>query len=102
MSTSPSIAPYGGQDTYLVLDNFGGKLGRAWREINEDEADRETVISNLLTGQYSDPVRVIAFNITEGWSRDVSLDIADEVRRRFIEYDEVSDSVLQFLEANRR
>jgi hypothetical protein len=60
------------------------------------------VISNLLTGQYSDPVRVIAFNITEGWSRDVSLDIADEVRRRFIEYDEVSDSVLQFLEANRR
>jgi len=32
--------------------------------------------------------------------RDV--DIADEVRRRYAEMDDVSDSVLQFTEANRR
>jgi len=36
------------------------------------------------------------------WSRDVTLDIADEVRRRYVEYDELPASVLKFLEmANR-
>jgi hypothetical protein len=33
-------------------------------------------------GQYNNPVRVIAFNTTEGWSRDVTEDIAQEIRRR--------------------
>jgi len=32
----------------------------------------------------------------------VTLDIADEVARRFSEADEVSDSVLQFVEEHRR
>jgi hypothetical protein len=36
------------------------------------------------------------------WSRDVTADIADEVRRRFVEMDNVPDSVLQFTEAHRR
>jgi hypothetical protein len=84
-----------------VLDDFGGRLGRSWRETDEDQADRETVISNLLAGEYSDPVRVIALNTAEGWSRDVSVDIADELRRRFAEHDEVSDSILHFVEAHR-
>ena len=34
-------------------------------------------------------MRIIAFNTAEGWSRDVTMDIADELRRRFAEYDEV-------------
>jgi hypothetical protein len=33
------------------------------------------------------------------WSRDATVDIADEVRRRFIEYDEVPASLLRFLDA---
>jgi hypothetical protein len=32
-----------------------------------------------MEGQYSNPVRVIAFNTAEGWSRDVSGEIADEI-----------------------
>jgi hypothetical protein len=48
--------------------------------------------------QYSSPVRIVAFNTSEGWSRDVTMDIADEVRRRFAEYAEVPASVQQFLE----
>jgi hypothetical protein len=36
------------------------------------------------------------------WSRDVTLDIADEVRRRYVEYGEVPDSILNFMEAHRR
>jgi hypothetical protein len=45
-------------------------------------ADLETVILDLLDGQYKDPVRIVAFNTFEGWSQDVSTDIAQELRRR--------------------
>jgi hypothetical protein len=101
MRTSPSIAPHDQeQDTYLVLDDFGNH-GRLWC-ANESAADRETVIRDLLAGEYNYPLRIVAFNTTEGWSRDVTLDIADEVARRFSEADEVSDSVLQFVEEHRR
>ena len=98
----PSIIPHGAQqDTYLVLDDFG-RIGRAWRETAEEATDRETVIRNLIAGEYSNPIRIVGFNTAEGWSRDVTVDIADEVRRRYAEMDEVTDSVLQFTEANRR
>jgi hypothetical protein len=65
-----------------VLDNFAERLGRAWREVNEERTDRETVIADLLEGQYSEPVRIVAFNTAERWSRDVSEDIAGELARR--------------------
>jgi hypothetical protein len=55
-----------------------------------------------VEGQYSHPVRIVAFNTAEGWSRDVTIDIADELRRRYIEFGEVPDSILDFMEANRR
>ena len=33
MRRSPSIVPPGNdQDVYLVLDDFGGRIGLAWRE----------------------------------------------------------------------
>ena len=52
MRTSPSIVPHGAdQDTYLVLDDFG-LLGRAWRETDEENTDRKTLIRDLLAGQY--------------------------------------------------
>jgi hypothetical protein len=34
--------------------------------------DRATLIRHLLEGQYSPPIRIVAFNTAEGWSRDVS------------------------------
>ena len=104
MRNSPSIVPReANQDTYLVLDDFGGRLGRAWRETNEEDTDRETLIRDLVEGEYSDPARIVAFNTAEGWSRDMTKDIADEVRRRFAEYDEVPASLQVFLErASRR
>jgi hypothetical protein len=102
MRTSPSIVPSrADQDTYLVLDSFG-LLGRAWRETDEESTDRETLIRDLLTGEYESPVRIVAFNTAEGWSRDVTVDIADEVRRRYVECDEVPASVLGFLETAKR
>jgi len=66
---SRSIVPQeANQDTYLVLDDFGGRLGRAWRETDEEDTDRETLIRDLMEGQYSHPTRIVAFNTAEGWS----------------------------------
>jgi hypothetical protein len=102
MGSSPSIVPRGAdQDTYLVLDDFGYRLGCSWRETDVERADRKALIRDMLDGVYSNPVRIVAFN-SEGWSRDVTVDIADELRRRYVEFGEVSDSVFNFMEANRR
>ena len=35
-----------------------------------------------MSGQYTNPLRVIAFNIAEHWSEDVSADVALEIERR--------------------
>jgi hypothetical protein len=64
-----------------VLNDFG-KRSRSYLETDEETADLETVITGMLSGEYSSPARVVAFNTAEGWSHDVSEDIADEIRRR--------------------
>jgi hypothetical protein len=81
-SWTPSIVPNGKDQTiYLVLNDFG-QLGRAYCEASEDRSDLETTISDLISGQYDNPVRVVAFNTAERWSEDVSRDIAREILRR--------------------
>jgi hypothetical protein len=83
MPRSPSIVPdQDDRDVYLVLDDFGGRLGRAWRETDEASTDRRALITDLLDGQYSNPARIVAFNTAEGWSRDMSNDLADELSQR--------------------
>ena len=57
MFHSPSIVPEE-TDVYLVLDDFGNRLGRVWRETDEADTDRATLISYLLQGQYANPARV--------------------------------------------
>src|SRR6516225_2357539 len=48
MFSSPSIVPdLDDRDIYLVLDEFEGRLGRAWRETDKDRTDREIVITDL-------------------------------------------------------
>jgi hypothetical protein len=50
------------------------------RETEDGDTDRATLIRDLLEGQYDNPVRVVAFNTAEGWSRDVSEDIANDLQ----------------------
>jgi hypothetical protein len=79
---TPSIVPNGDDQTvYLVVDDLG-RLGRVFREADLEATDRETVIQELLDGQYSNPIGVFGFNPLEGWARDVSADVAQELRRR--------------------
>ncbi len=84
---TPPLAPSHDGTVYLVLDDFG-HLGRAYRETDPAEADLATVVADLLSGQYRHPLRVVAFNTTEGWARDVTSDIAREVLARAIEVDD--------------
>jgi hypothetical protein len=76
------IVPFGADQTvYLVIDRFG-RLGSVYRETEVERADLETVIIDLMSGQFNDPIRVVAFNTLEHWSRDVSEDIAVEIQTR--------------------
>jgi len=84
-----------------VLDDLG-RRGRVWRETGEEDAELETLIRDLLDDRYSRPMRIVAFNTAEGWSRDVTLAVADEIRQRFAEYDDVPASMQEFLEMARR
>ncbi|WFU37605.1 hypothetical protein QA640_24365 [Bradyrhizobium sp. CB82] len=96
MPRSPSIVPEDADhDTYIVLDASGIWVGRAWCD-NED--DYETLIRDLVDGQHGDPVRIVCFNTTEGWSRVVTTDIAGELRRRWAEGEAMPASLQQLLE----
>jgi hypothetical protein len=96
---TPSIVPNDNDETvYLVADDFG-RLGRAWREADYEATDFETVIQDLLTGQYSNPLRVVAFNTAERWSEDVSEDVARELRRRCdLQMRELPSTISDFVE----
>jgi hypothetical protein len=99
MAISPSIVPVGiDHDVYLVLDDLGSQLGRVWRETDEENTDHETVIRRLLEGECANPVRVVAFNTAEGWSRDISEDIADELRQLCVELGEIPSFLEDFLQ----
>ena len=73
--------PHSDVTVHIVLDDFG-KAGRVYRETAEEDTTLGSVVDDLLTGQFNNPVRVVAFNTSEGWSRDVSQDAAREVVRR--------------------
>ena len=78
---SPNTVPYGADQTaYLVVDRFSG--GSVYRGTEIERSDLETIISDLMTGQFNDPVRVVAFNTLEHWVEDVSNDVAREIQAR--------------------
>jgi hypothetical protein len=79
---SPKLVPYGADQTaYLVVDSFRA-TATVYRETEIERMDFETTVTDFLTGQFNDPVRVIAFNTLEHWSEDVSEAIATEIQTR--------------------
>jgi hypothetical protein len=48
------------QNVSLVVEDLG-RNGRVYREADVEAADLETVILDLLSGEYKNPVRVIAW-----------------------------------------
>jgi hypothetical protein len=74
-----SVAP---EIVYLVVDNVAERHGRVCRKTEVEPSDLETVISNLIAGQFNDPVRIIAFDALGRWSKDVSRELAEEIQTR--------------------
>jgi len=95
---SPRTVPYGADQTaYLVVDRF--RTGSVYRETEIERTDLETIISDFLTGQFNDPIRVIAFNTLEHWSDDVSADIARDIQTRCdMEGEPIPEHVLDFVQ----
>ena len=101
MPPSPStVPPDADHDTYIVLDAVGVWEGRAWPD--DEASDRETLIRDLLNGQYTNPVRIVVFNTVEGWSRNVTTEIAAELRQRWAEGKDIPPSLQHLLELARR
>jgi hypothetical protein len=101
---TPTIVSFGfaklGPETiYLVLDDFG-IFGRAYRETDICKSDRNSIIANLITGQYERPLRIIAFNTSAGFACDVTGEIAGEIEARLCatEVDEIAPGLRAFLD----
>jgi hypothetical protein len=94
------LVPSLNEDVHFVLCNFG-LAGLADVETDPAEADVTTIVQNLLHGQYERPMRVIAINAEEGWSRDVSESIAAKVRDVAEHEDrDLTSGTLDFIEAH--
>jgi hypothetical protein len=97
-SWTPSIVPSGwDQNVYLVVDcdRHGACV---WTEAYVESTDLETVIADLMSGQYGNPQRVVTFNVAEHWAKDVSNDVAREIRRRAdLAYEDLTSGVEDFV-----
>jgi hypothetical protein len=95
---SPRLVPAPSEPTYIVLDDFG-KSGLAYRETDPRIANLETLIEDLISGQYNKPRSVVAFDTESNWSEDVTADVAHEIRLKAeIEGVELSDQMNAFID----
>lgn len=97
-SFAPSIVPYGADQTiYLIIDRFDGSRD-AYRETEVERTDVETVVTDLMSGQFNDPIRVVAFNTLEHWLRNISKEIAIEIQTRCdIDGEDIPESIRDFV-----
>ena len=78
MRAMPSTVPYGADQTlYLVMDSQGAK-GHEFQNPVE-RPDFDTVISDLMSARFSNPVGIFAFNTLEHWTADISKNVAEEI-----------------------
>ncbi|HWX56982.1 hypothetical protein [Bradyrhizobium sp.] len=94
----PSMVPYGADQTvYLVVDSFRSQ-GSGYRESEIERTNIETIIADFMSGQFNDPIRVVAFNTLEHWTEDVSEEVANEIRIRCdIEGISVPEHIVDFV-----
>ena len=70
--------PYGADQTlFVVIDRRDEAT-----EIRVERSDIEATIHELVAGCFNDPVKVISFNTLEHWMKDISTDVAGEIRAR--------------------
>ena len=100
---SSKIVPYGADQTlYVVVDGFGG-AGAARREIEVEQTNLESTISDLMAGRFNDPMRVVAYNTLEHWAEDVSAEVAFEIQSRCdMDGNDLPEHIKDFVESSTR
>jgi hypothetical protein len=73
-----AVVPYGADQTIFVVVD---RLNEA-TEIRVERSDLDTTITELVAGCFSDPIKVISFNTLEHWMKDISTDVAGEIKAR--------------------
>ena len=73
------IVPFGADQTIYVVVEAPRPHARDSIAANVERTDIEAVISDLLAGQFCDPIEVLAFNTIEHWNDDLSKFVAQEI-----------------------
>lgn len=87
------------ETVHIVLNDFG-RLGLVLVETDPARADPETIVRNMLTGQYDQPIRVDAYNVAAGTAHDASGEIARLIAQRCPDLGPVTYGVRAFCERN--
>ena len=73
------IVPFGADQTIYVVVEASSLHAPYDIAARTERTDIEAVISDLLAGQFCDPIEVLAFNTIEHWSDDLSKFVALEI-----------------------
>ena len=73
------IVPFGADRTIYVVLEAPRPHAPDDAVGNVERTDIEAVISDLLAGQFCDPIAVLAFNTIEHWNDDLSKFVAQEI-----------------------
>jgi hypothetical protein len=91
------VMPHGADQTLFVVIDRRGKAD----DIRIERSDLEATIGELVAGCFNDPIKVISFNTREHWSKDISKDVAGEIRARCdIDGIRLSDYLSEFVESH--
>jgi hypothetical protein len=78
MTAMPSTVPYGADQTlYLVMDSESAEGHEFHNPV--ERPDFDSVISDLMSARFTNPVGIYAFNTLEHWTADISKNVAEEI-----------------------
>ena len=100
MPELPSIVPYGADQTLYLVVEARGTEGSALKTAVE-RTNLETIITDLMSGRFDNPIGILAFNTLEHWTDDISEEVAREIQCRCdIEGDHVPEYLQEFIGNN--
>jgi hypothetical protein len=90
------MVPYGADQTVYLVVEAGPE--RRSRQTAVERSDLESIITDLMSGRFGNPVGILAFNTLEHWTDDLSKDVAREIQCRCdIEGDKIPDHLVDFV-----
>ncbi len=67
------------QTIYFVKCSFGPQIGQAWIEREADATGKAALMHDLINLQIENPLQILAVDVRDGISSDVTEDIAREI-----------------------